>query len=375
MWKCVHCETINKGGEVCRVCGSSKPYTSYGEAVGSPLTNTVKKCAGSNVSIAAMIFLAANIFLQLIGALIMANSAASILQNKMTNAIFGLSDLSNAVASSIVNYSVAGIIILNLPTIIICVFGMIYSFYARSKSELKIHALKAIQIVEVITLVLYGLEILIILISSILYIPIVPSGLQGGLILLLLSALGYLALGLIFKVFLIRSLMSIINSIKYSKTTGKISTFVGVMMYVYGSISGLSTLALITFSPMSALAKGCECTAYILFAVAIFKLKNEVARVSVRGHVKSESITSSPYHMPSSVPTVSSVSSKPDTWKRPDDLVSRPAASKESKFKGGMGRRRYTSAGSSSSTGTPVHSTSSTSSRSTGGFKRTGDLD
>lgn len=369
MWKCVHCETINKGGEVCRVCSSPKPGSAMPPKAGyaSSLINVIKKCLGSNVSIAAMIFLAANIFLQLIGALVMANSAASIIQNKIANELFGISDLSSTIASSIVNYSVAGIIIANITTIIICVFGMICCFYARSSaSDLKIPALKAIQIVEIINLIFYALEILIILISSILFIPNVPSGLQGSLILISLFIIGYLALGLIFKVFLIKSLMSLINSATYNRPKGKISTFVGVMLYIYGSISGLGTLALITISPTSALAKGCECTAYFLFAVSVFKLKNEIAKVSVKGHTMPVSEVPASYSAMSSVATVSSEPSVSDAWKKPDDLGS-TSVPKSSKFKGGMGRRKYTPTDSSS---TPVHSAAGKSSYSGSAFKK-----
>lgn len=329
MWKCNHCESINKGGEVCKLCGFPKPsdsvYAHGKTSGGSVLTNAIKKCAGSNISIAAVIFFAAYILLQIISVLITVNSAAGMLKSTV---FLGISSLSEAIVTGIVNYSMSAIIVLNLPMIVICVFGMIFCFYARArKSKLNITAVKAIRIVEIINIVLYGLSILIILIGSILLIPNVPDAVQGGLILIFLLIIGYQALGLIFKIFLTITLTSIIKTIENSMPIGKISVFVGVMLYIYGAINGVLSLACLIYAPELTLSLGCLCTAYILFAVAIFKLKHELAKVSHKKAVPAPA----PYP-PAPNPY------EPDVgWNKPDDLSSMSSPSGESKLKGHMG--------------------------------------
>lgn len=361
MWKCSHCEAINKDGEVCKACGSPKidrmssegTYGRRGGAGGSLLTNAIKNCAGSNVSIAAVIFFAAYILLQIISVLVTVNSAAGMLKSADA---FGISGLSEAIVSSIINYSMSAIIVFNLPAIVICVFGMIYCFYARtSKSELKITAVKAIKIVEIIEIVLYGLSILIGLIAFILFIPNVPDAAQGGLILIALSILGYQTLGLIFKIFLVITLTSLIKTISNDKPVGKISIFVGVMLYVYGAIMGTASLMCLIYAPELTLSLGCRCTAYILFAVAMFKLKHELEKVSNKKRVAPMDYTYGYEHKKSV-----------DVWKHSEDLDPSRFSSVESELKGHMGPR-YKTSSSSAARRTPA--------RSIGGFKRTDDLD
>lgn len=366
MWKCNHCETKNREEEVrCRVCGFERPKSFTSEDDGSarksvkhsPLIDTINNCARSNVSIAAVIFYAANILLQLLGVMFMVNSATSIFQNELANEIFGLSDLSEAILSSIVNYSISAILISNLPAIIICVFGMIYCFYARfSKSELKINALIGIRVVEIIKTVLDGLLVLVVLIYAIMFIPNIPSAFQGPTILLTLFVLGYLVLHLIFGIFIINTLMSLINSIKYNNNLVEIPTFVGVMLYIYGCLFGLSALFMLVPSPALALAAGCECTAYILFAISLFKLRQEAMKTPV-GAV---------------------ADSKSEAWKRPVEVGyssrTTTTVSGSGVIKDTTRSHRYTPTG--KATAAPHRSyPAGTTSRSAGSFKKAKDLD
>lgn len=362
MWKCKHCETINNTGEVCKVCGYSRPTKSYEkhEAIKeSSLISTIKKCAQSNVSIAAIIFFAANILLQLIGVLSIVNSATSIIQNEMVNGIFGISDLSETILSSIVNYSISGIIIANLPTIVICVFGMIYCFYARfSKSELKVNAINGIKIVEIVKAVLDGLSILFVLIYAIMFIPTIPSSAQGPLILFALLVIGFLTLSLIFRIFIIKALSSLVNSIKYNNSVLNVSTFIIVMLYIYGCLFGLGALLLIILSPTLTLALGCECTAYILFAISLNKLKQEVIKTPVSSKIDSSS----------------------EAWKRPVDVDygsrTTPVSGSGVKTINSTRTHRYIPSGGKAPVETiPSSYPSKTASRSSDSFKKAKDFD
>lgn len=334
MWKCSHCESINKGGEVCRSCGYPKTLSGYGamKANGSPISNVIKRCAGSNVSISAVIFFAAYILLQIISVLITVNSATNILQNKMTVNSFGISGLSASIVAEIINYSMSAVIVLSLPSIVICVFGMIFCFYARANdSELKITALKAIKIVEIINIVLSGIAILTVLISSVLIIPSVPDLVQGNMILACLLLIGAQVLNLIFKIFLIIALTSLINTIQNDELFGRIPVFVGVMLFIYGALAGLTSLISLAFAAELTLSMGCLCTANILFAVALFKLKNELEKVSYPTKPVLASYSYGGYGHNAEKPAAG--------FKIAEDLEPIDSAVPQSKLKGNMGPR------------------------------------
>ncbi len=363
MWVCKHCETVNKEEDgLCWVCGSSREKASPVERKpistgGSSILSTIKKCAGSNIAIASVIFYAAYIVLFIIGMIINATSAA----NMLGNVDFGLSNLSDNILYSIVNYAFSVVIVASLPMIIICVFAMIFSFYARNKkSEIKLYSLKAIKIVEIIEIVLYGLLIMILLIASIMFIPNVPSQAQGTLILLSLAFIGYFTLGLLYKVFLVISISSLIQTIDRNRKTGSISAFAGIMMYIYGVIYGILALVQIVMSPESVLSSGCLCTAYILFALGFLKLKNELSVIPNVG-----------YAIPKPAEAYSTVMREPITERnasrRPANIEQPKPERPKSRLKGEMGRPKYMSGS--------VLKQGSQYSRSGSGFKKADDLD